>query len=706
MSTPEDLLSPGPPGTPRHNPRIPAPTVHDGTFDPSREHTVIFQPSGRRGTVPEGTTLLEAARRLGVGIESICGGRQTCSKCYVRIEAGSFSRYGIDSNEAHVTPAGERELYYREKRSLPEGIRYSCDAHVLGDVVVTVPEESQAHRQIIRKSASERAIEVSPAVRKYYVEIPEPRLGESSADVDRVMAELAARFPELHDALAFDYPAMRDLQPALRAGNWGVTVSVWSPESAKDPEIVRVEPGYREEVVGLAVDIGSTSIAAYLCDLRTGRVLATESMMNPQVPYGDDIMARISYAMEDDGGMDRLHRVLIDGLNELAVKVAATAGMEAGEIIDAVFVGNSAMHHFLLDLHPRYLGLAPFVPVVFSPVDLRARDLGLQALNPGARVHVLPLEAGFVGADNMGVVLAEEPHTQDEIVLIIDVGTNGEILLGNRERLLCASSPTGPALEGAQILFGMRAAPGAIERVRIDPATLEARFKVIGEEQWSDELAAEQIGARGICGSGIIEAVAELWKAGIIDDSGRWNSSLAHPRLVGHNGLPAYALAWPEQTAIGDAILVSIADVRAIQLAKAALYTGVRILMGYRGVESVDRIILAGAFGSYIDPERAMTIGLIPDCDLSRVYAVGNAAGDGARIALLNKAKRAEAAQVARWIEHVTMPLEGDFQEIFMNALAFPNAVDPFPHLKPILSEAAERRAEREHSAAMVGRDA
>lgn len=691
MSDPEDQSS-SRRGGPRGNPRIPPVNVHTTTFDPSREHTVIFQPSGRRGKVPEGTTLLEAARRLGVGIESICGGRQTCSKCYVRVEEGSFSRDGIESCEAHLTPTGERERYYREKRGLPEGIRYSCDARVVGDVLVTVPEESQAQKQIIRKSATERVIEVNPAVRSYYVEIREPHLGEATADADCVMAELATRFPEPHD-LEFDYPALRDLQPALRAANWGVTVSVWN-----DREIVRVVPGYREELVGLAVDIGTTSVAAYLCNLRTGRVLATESMMNPQVPYGDDIMARISYAMEERDGLERLHRAIIEALNDLASRAADAAGIEPGEIVDAVFVGNSTMHHILLGFHPRYLGLAPFVAAVHSPLNVRARDLGLHALNPGARVHLLPLEAGFVGADNMGVVLAEEPYKQDDIVLVIDVGTNGEILLGNRERLLCASSPTGPALEGAQILFGMRAAPGAIERVRIDPATLEARFKVIGEEQWSDEMPPERIGARGICGSGIIEAIAELWKAGIVDNSGRWHDSLAHPRLVTHNGLPAYVLAWPDQTAIADAILVSIADVRAIQLAKAALYTGVRILMGYRGVERVDRIILAGAFGSYIDPERAMTIGLIPDCDLSRVYAVGNAAGDGARIALLNKARRAEAAQVARWIEHVTMPLEGDFQEIFMNALAFPNGIDPFPHLEPILAEARARRAERERS--------
>jgi uncharacterized 2Fe-2S/4Fe-4S cluster protein (DUF4445 family) len=417
-------------------------------------------------------------------------------------------------------------------------------------------------------------------------------------------------------------------------------------------------------------------MVAYLCDLRTGHLLATASMMNPQVTFGDDLMSRISYATEETDGLARLHEAVIEGLNQLARDAAAQAGLHATEIVDMVIVGNSVMHHTILNLQPKFLGLAPFVPATRDAVDIPAWELGLEAVNSGARVHFLPLEAGFVGADNVGVILAEAPHKQDEIVLIVDVGTNGEILLGNRERLLCASSPSGPALEGAQILHGMRAAPGAIERVRIDPVTLNARFKVIGREEWSDEAAAEEVGALGICGSGIIEAVVELWRAGIIDDTGKWNKTLGHPRLIRHNDIPAYVLAQPEQTSLGQAVLVSLADVRAIQLAKAALYTGVQVLMRHRRVEKLDRVVLTGAFGSYIDPEYAMTLGMIPVCDLNRVSAVGNAAGDGARIALLNKTRRAEAANVARFVEHVTMPYEVDFQDMFLKALQFPDRSD------------------------------
>lgn len=665
--------------------RIPPVNVHSEAFDPARTHTVIFQPSGRRGTIREGQTLLEAARQLGVGIESICGGRQTCSKCYVRIESGWYSKHGVESTEGHVTPPGERETYYRQKRKLPEGIRYSCDACVIGDVLVTVPDESQSQKQIIRKTARAQAITLNPTVRKYYVEISEPTMHANKGDAETVIAELVSRFPEL-DTLTFDYPALRDLQSALRRGNWGVSLTIWN-----EREVIRVEPGYHEQVVGLAVDIGTTSVAAYLCDLRTGDVLATEAAMNPQVSYGEDLMSRVSYAIEEEEGLQRLHQTLIKGLNDLATGAASQVGLDASEIVDVVFVGNSAIHHLVLGFDPRYLGLAPFVPAADSAIDMHARDLGLNAVNAGAYVHFLPLEAGFVGADNVGVIVAEEPHKQDDIMLIIDIGTNGEIVLGNKERLLCASSPTGPALEGAEITFGMRAASGAIERVRIDHDTLEARFRIIGQDKWSDELPSQTVRARGICGSGIIEVVAELWKAGVVDSSGRWNTSLEHPRLVEHVGFPAYILAWSDQTSLQEPILVTVADVRAIQLAKAALYTGARILMRHLGVDTVDRIILAGAFGSHIDPERAMTIGMIPDCNLEDVHAVGNAAGDGARIALFNRDRRAEAVQIARSVEHITMPLEGDFQDIFMHALAFPNEVDPFPHLEPILRKVMVR---------------
>ena len=643
------------------------------TGTPNHTYKVVFQPYGRAGMVAAGTTLLEAARQLGVGIEAICGGHETCNKCLVQVEVGEFPKHNLRSAAEHLSQPGERERQYRQKRNLPPGSRFSCSARVLGDVLVTVPEESQAHKQVVLKAASGRIIDVDPIIRLYYLELESPQVGEA-ADQSRALAELVRRFGL--SGVEFDYPALPELSDALRQAGGAITLTVWN-----DRLITRVQA---EQPLGLAVDIGSTTLAAYLCDLRTGQLLATASAMNPQVTYGDDIMSRISYANEQASGRERLHRAIIRVLNQLAQTAAEQVELTPQEIVDMTIVGNSVMHHLFLNLNPKSLGQSPFIPVVQEPLDLRAADLGLR-LHPGARLHVLPLEAGFVGADNVGVILAEQPHQQDEMMLIIDVGTNGELLLGNRRRLLCTSSPTGPALEGAQIMHGMRAAEGAIERVRIDPETLEVRFKVIGQSGWSDTLPPADLQARGICGSGIIEAVAEMFTAGILRADGRFVKNIASPRLIRMDNLDAFVIATADQSASGVPVVVSQKDVRMIQLAKAALYVSAQLLMRSLGIEHVDRIILAGAFGSVIDPRYAMTVGMIPDCDLARVSTAGNAAGDGARIALLNKSQRVEARRLARWVEHVDQPLEEQFQRLFLAALDLPHSIDPFPHLERLI---------------------
>ena len=641
---------------------------------------VVFQPSGRSGKVTGGTSVLEAARTLGVGIEAICGGAGTCGKCQVIIEDGHFAKHDLTSHPAHVTPADAAEQAICARRGLPGGVRLSCMTFIQGDLLVTVPEEAQANRQIVRKEADvERVIPVDPMIRMALLTLAPADLGDRS-DQERVLALLENRFSL--PGVTFDLTALKSLPDALRDGQGEISLTIWN-----DQNIIRVQPGMQDIPLGLAVDIGSTSLAAYLCDLRTGDLLATTSMMNPQVTYGDDIMSRISYAVDVPNGRERLHRAVIHAISELGAQAAAQIGAIADDIVDCVLVGNSVMHHLALGLDPGQLGHLPFAPVAGGPVDTTARELGLK-FNPGARVHVLPLEAGYVGADNVGVILAEEPHKQEEIVLIVDVGTNGEILLGNKHRLLCTSSPTGPAFEGAQITHGMRAAPGAIERVRINPQTLEVNIKVIGQELWSQDVPDEQLGVRGICGSGILEAVAELFVAGIILPSGKFDPKVTSPRVVtGPKDQPAFVLATTAQSATGSPILLTQGDVRSVQLAKAALYVGAQLLMKERGVEKADRVVLAGAFGSLIDRERAMIIGMIPDSPLEQVIAVGNAAGDGARIALLNKGRREEAAQVARWTEHVTSPLESEFQEQFVAALSLPHASHPFPHVQRMIAE-------------------
>jgi uncharacterized 2Fe-2S/4Fe-4S cluster protein (DUF4445 family) len=656
----------------------------------TKKHTVILQPSGRRGQVDEGTSVRVAARELGVEIESICAENATCGKCMVLVEEGRFEKYNIDSKREHLSPIGVEERAYlmrRPKLLKDKGweigqVRLSCQCKVLGDVLINVPEESRGNKQIVRKSARERAIEIKPSIRKYYVSLTAPNLERPIADWERLAKGLETsmglvrrgeeNLPRWFD-LTIDYQCLRTLSSTLREANWNVTVSVW-----QDKEVVEVQPGYVEDSYGAAVDIGSTTVALYLCNLRTGELLAAESEMNPQIVYGEDVMSRIQYSIEHPDGLEKLHKAIITTLNKLLKQAAKTAGIKTEEILEMVLVGNSTMHHLFLNLHPRDLGLAPFVPAIHSSVDIKSREMGLQ-INPSGNIHVLPTIASFVGADTSALILAEEPHKQDENWLLIDVGTNAELVLGNRKRLVCTSTPTGPALEGAHVEYGMRAAPGAIERVQIDEKTLEPRYKIIGEEGWNTGKA------KGICGSAIIDAVAELFRAGIVDSRGRFKRGLESQRVrEGENGWE-YIIAWAEETSIGRDIPMTQQDVRQIQLAKAALFVAARTLLKRSGLQTPDKIILAGGFGSYIDKEKAMLIGLIPDCELDKVYAVGNAAGDGARIALLNLEKRNEIDSVTRRVERFELPTDPEFQNQFMLATSFPHMSEPFEHIAHLI---------------------
>ena len=541
---------------------------------------IIFQPSGRQGRIPSGTTLLEAARELGVDVDSICGGRQTCGKCKVIVEAGDFAKYAITSSPEHLTPpdATEQDYFARHPQQYSAGARLACTACITGDVLVSVPPESTQRKQIVRKSATDRVMEIDPILRQMFVEVVPHELGARDGDWERLQQALQR---EWHlQNLRIDLPALRQLTPALKAGKHKVTVTVWN-----DAEVVDIKPGYHEGLYGLAVDVGSTTIAAHLCDLRTGVVLATESTMNPQVTYGEDLMSRVSYVMMHSDGLQKMHAVIIAALNQLAVQAAQTAKINVSEIYEVVLVGNTVMHHILLNLDPTELGAAPFTLATHAPIDVKARELGLR-LHPSANVHFLALEAGHVGSDNLGVIVAEAPDQQDDLMLLIDIGTNAEIVLGNKDGLVSCSSPTGPAFEGGQIAHGQRAAPGAIERVRIDRATGEPRFKIIGDERWSDEMPAGEIKATGICGSGIIEVVSELFAAGLLRVDGRFRDEETHlhpssliPRIRWHGPKAEYVLATAAQSATGKDIVITQDDVRNIQLAKAALYAGCKLLM-------------------------------------------------------------------------------------------------------------------------------
>ena len=648
------------------------------------EALVVFTPSGRRGRFPAGTSVLQAARALGVDLDSVCGGRGICGRCQVVQSIGEFAKHGIRSDPAHLSPIGEVERRYASGDPLAADRRLGCSALIRGDVVIDVPPESQVHRQVVRKRVEVHDIEMDPMVRLHYVEVQEPDMHDPAADLRRVKEALD--FEWRLDRLRCDLEVLEGLQEALRAGGWKVTVAVHG-----ERDLIAVWPGYKDRIYGLAVDIGSTTLAAHLCDLATGEVVAASGVMNPQIRFGEDLMSRVSYVMMHPGGDAEMSAVLRAALNELARGVAETAGIDLRDILEATFVGNPIMHHLLLGLNPVELGGAPFALATDEALFLRAAALDL-VLHPDARVYVLPCIAGHVGADAAGVILSEAPYLREELSLVVDVGTNAEIVLGNRHRMLACSSPTGPAFEGAQISCGQRAAPGAVERVRIDPATLEPRFRVIGSEHWSDEPGfAESIegsGVTGVCGSGIIEAIAEMFLAGIIDADGVIDGAQAarSDRVVAEGRTFSYVL---HRGAVP--LRITQNDVRAIQLAKAALYAGVRLLMDHLRVDRVDRIRLAGAFGSHIDGKYAMVLGMVPDCALEHVTSAGNAAGTGARIALLDKRARHEIEDVVRHIQKIETAVEARFQEHFVEAMALPHKSATYDHLARVVTLPAPR---------------
>jgi len=606
--------------------------------DNVQQALVVFTPSGKRGSFAIGTSVLQAAQELGVDLDSVCGGRGLCGRCQIDCADGQFSKHNIVSSIEHLGPGTKVEARYQRINSdFKEGRRLGCQATIQGDLVVDIPAESQVHRQVIRKALEHTNISVNPAVRLHVVDVQEPDMHDPSGDLRRLKQALSSEW-QLSDLTA-DLSVLKGLQRSLRDGQWQVTVAV---HNARD--ILAVWPGFKQKIYGLAVDVGSTTIAGHLVELGTGEVVASSGAMNPQIRFGEDLMSRVSYVMMNPGGEKSMTDAVVSAINTLIEDVCVSASIEREDILDMSFVANPVMHHLLLGINPVELGGAPFALTTDEALTLPASTMGVLA-HPQARAYLLPCVAGHVGADTAGVVLSEQPQALNELTLLVDVGTNAEIVLGNSERLLACSSPTGPAFEGAQISGGQRAAPGAIERVRIDPDTLEPRFSVIGSDTWSDDPQFAEdtasTGVTGICGSGIIEVVAQMFLAGIINTDGVINGELASQskRIVPEQRTHAYVLHE------GDvSIRITQNDVRQIQLAKAALYAGVRLLMDRLGVDKVERIRLAGAFGSHIDVKYAMVLGLIPDCDLNNVSSAGNAAGAGALMALLDKNARSGAS--------------------------------------------------------------
>jgi uncharacterized 2Fe-2S/4Fe-4S cluster protein (DUF4445 family) len=619
-------------------------------------HRVVFTPSGLEGKVAAGTSVLEAARQLGADLDTVCGGRGICGRCQITPSVGRFAKWGIDATPDALSAPAAIETDYRANRPLEPGNRLGCAARILGDVVVDVPAASQVHRQVVRKDLDLVAVTVDPSFRLFYVEVPAAQLGDgtrsaASALADAVTAQHGIERPALAPGL------LPSVHRVLASGD--VTVAI------HDDVIVAMWPGYVDTAYGVAVDVGSTTVAGHLCDLASGDVLASAGRMNPQIRFGEDLMSRVSYVMMNPGGDKELTAAVRRAVDELAGELLAGAGADRSHVLEVVLVGNPIMHHIALGIDPTPLGSAPFVLATDEAVTGEAADLDLDL--PFARFYAGPCIAGHVGADAAAAILAEGPHHAETTQLLVDVGTNAEIVLGDRHRLFAASSPTGPAFEGAQISCGQRATAGAIERVRIDPDTLEPELGVIGG---GDRIT-------GVCGSGIIDAIAEMSLTGIIDAAGtiRGEFVARTHRVVPDGRTFAYVLH--EQN--GTRLTITQNDVRAIQLAKAALRAGIDLLAEHAGSPEITDIRLAGAFGAHIDPYHAVVLGLVPDVPVDRVRSVGNAAGAGAVYALLSQARRTEMETAVRDVVKIETATEPRFQELFVAAMAFPYGAPPAP---------------------------
>ncbi|WP_420640085.1 ASKHA domain-containing protein [Candidatus Poriferisocius sp.] len=652
---------------------------------------MVFTPSGIEAAAAPGTTVLDTARAAGVDIDSVCGGRGLCGRCQVVPGTGHFAKWGLTSTADALTAPGTTEREYRGRRPLGMGHRLGCQAGVLADVVIDVPAQSQVHRPVVRKAIDLGAITVDPVVSLHYVVLPPAALGDESSDAERLTDALADQW----GLAAVEVPAgaLPGLSAAVAAGSGAVTAVVHSrrrdhgPGDASPPverRVLTVRPGYVDEAYGVAVDVGSTTVAGYLLNLASGEVVATAGRMNPQIRFGEDLMSRVSYAMLNPGGTAELTQAVREAIDELVDELSHAAKVDRAAVCELVVVGNPIMHHLVLGIDPTPLGAAPFTLAVRDGVWADARDIGLDL--PGAALYVGPCIAGHVGADAVAALLAEGPHRSSRPMLVVDVGTNAEILLGDGTRVWAASSPTGPAFEGAQISGGQRATAGAIERVRIDPDTLEPRYKVIGSERWSDDPgfagSLSSLEISGLCGSGIIEVIAEMFLAGIIDHRGVIRGELAarSPRIVADGRTFAYVL----QT---EPVPLSVTqnDVRAVQLAKAALRAGIDLLMTHAGITEPAEVRLAGAFGAHISPVHAMVLGLVPDGPVDGVTGVGNASGAGAARMLVSGSQRAEAEHAARSVVKIETATEARFQELFVAAMALPHEAAATTHLERVV---------------------
>ncbi|MHA1382495.1 MAG: ASKHA domain-containing protein [Candidatus Helarchaeota archaeon] len=606
------------------------------------EIVLTFQPEGKRVKVEEGRSVLEAAQENGIDIVSICGGAGKCGKCKI-----------IISKYAPVSGISKKERELLSEDEINKGIRLACLTKVFGDITIKVPESSRTGRQRLQIEGIETPIELDPSVKKYYVELNKPTLEDPRADYNRLKDELFSKF-NLTD-LKINIKLLRNLNNALRENNWKVTVVVW------ENEIISIEAGNTlDRMFGYAVDIGTTKLAGYLLDLNTGKVLSAGSLMNPQIPYGEDVISRMNYF-----DRDQLQSAVIEGINKILEELQEKSGIKTEEIYEMTAVGNTVMHHLFFNINPRNIGLSPYTPVIRESMIITANEIGIR-IHPFGKIYFLPVIAGYVGADTVSVILATEIYKKKEICMALDIGTNTEVILGNEDRILACACASGPAFEGAQIKFGMRAASGAIEIVNISPDALKIDYQTIDNEI-----------PKGICGSAMVDLLAKMLESSILNVRGAFNKKLKNPRIrVNKEDIFELVIVPKEESGINEDITFSQADVRQIILAKAAMRAGIEILLKKYQLkkDDIQEFYIAGAFGNYIDKQNAMFIGIYPEINLDIVSSVGNAAGTGARMCLVSKHAKKIAEEISKKVIYIELGAEKNFQNTFLNANYLPHA--------------------------------
>ena len=625
---------------------------------PTLPHRVVFLPEGKSTEVFAAETILEAAQKVNVNIDSICGGKVRCGRCKIIIVEGRVS-----------DPSGD-ELNLLTEDEIKAGYRLACSTKIHSDLAVTIPPESRAEEQRLQVEGLDYSVRVNPPIAKYVIGLPVATFEDGRTDKKRL-------FDALYDVfglknLSIDYSIFKDLPKTIRKGDWTVTVVVWN-----DEKIIAVEAGANPAMYGLAFDIGTTKVAGYLIDLYSGKVLGVKAIPNPQTVYGSDVITRITYTMGKEGRLEKLQRLLIDGINKIITDLCYDAKVKADNIYEVALVGNTAMHHILLGVCPKYIAWSPYTPALGSE-NVKASDLDIK-IKRDANIYFFPVIGGFVGGDHVAAILATKMRDSDEVSMLLDIGTNTEIALGNRDKIMCCSCASGPAFEGFHIKDGMRASVGAIEHVKIEPGSFNVIYKVVGNRK-----------PIGICGSGLNDLLAEMLKTGVMDTSGNLNLELNTTRIRKRGKEAHFVVSWKDENAVSRSIVISQQDIRELQLAKAAIRSGAEILMERMDVseDDIDRLYIAGAFGSSIDPKNARTIGLYPEIPLKKVQIIGNAAISGAKMALISKDERRVAEEIADEVIYIELSTQPDFMTTYLKSHYFPYA-DParYPKVSKLLRD-------------------